>query len=213
MAVEFRKNAARDTLYNLAVENGIEVAEDADRAEIIAALEAYNAQDSAQDTGEGNSLTPGENAAEDGTEGAESGTEGEQDNPDDTDTGDTDGDAPQDGAESPQDGADDETGDNTTPDENAPQSGAESAEGYDVFVYAGPTLPRGRLKENTVFRGTFDDVCKYLAPEIERFPQIPRLIVPTNRLAKFAVKVKTPGNIAHKYYTDIVSAMRTHKEV
>ena len=33
----------------------------------------------------------------------------------------------------------------------------------------------------------------------------------TNRLATFAVKVKTPGNIAHKYYTDIVSAMKMKK--
>lgn len=50
-----------------------------------------------------------------------------------------------------------------------------------------------------------------LADVIEDYPQIPRLIVPTNRLAAFAVKVKTPGNIAHKYYTDIVSAMKMKK--
>ena len=86
-----------------------------------------------------------------------------------------------------------------------------TAEGYDTFVYCGPYIPRGRLKENAVFRGTLADVLNYLADVIEEYPQIPRLIVPTNRLATFAVKVKTPGNIAHKYYTDIVSAMKTKK--
>ena len=87
----------------------------------------------------------------------------------------------------------------------------EGAEGYDTFVYCGPSIPRGRLKENAVFRGTLADVLNYLADVIEDYPQIPRLIVPTNRLAAFSVKVKTPGNIAHKYYTDIVSAMKMKK--
>lgn len=108
-------------------------------------------------------------------------------------------------------------GNNTTPDENAGQSGAESEEdvpdGYDLFVYAGPTLPRGRLKENAVFRGTFEDVKAYLADVLEVYPQVARLIVPVNRLAAFSVKVKTPGNLAHKYYSDIVSTMRGNREV
>lgn len=112
-------------------------------------------------------------------------------------------------------------GNNTTPDGNGGQSGAESAaegeedvpDGYDLFVYAGPTLPRGRLKENAVFRGTFEDVKAYLADVLEVYPQVARLIVPVNRLAAFSVKVKTPGNLAHKYYSDIVSAMRGNREV
>ena len=108
-------------------------------------------------------------------------------------------------------------GNNTTPDENAGQSGTEGEEdvldGYDLFVYAGPTLPRGRLKENAVFRGTFEDVKAYLADVLEVYPQVARLIVPVNRLAAFSVKVKTPGNLAHKYYSDIVSAMRGNREV
>ena len=33
------------------------------------------------------------------------------------------------------------------------------------------------------------------------------------RVSEFAAKVKTPGNIAHKYYNDIVSTMRGNKEV
>ncbi len=37
---------------------------------------------------------------------------------------------------------------------------------------------------------------------------VARMIVPVERLSAFHVKVKTPGNLAHKYYNDIVSTMR-----
>lgn len=102
--------------------------------------------------------------------------------------------------------------------ENAAQSGADGAESndpneYNMFVYVGPTLPNGQLKENSVFRGIFTDILKYLANVLEQYPQAAKLIVPTHKLGTFSVKVKTPGNIANKYYNDIVSAMRNHKEV
>ena len=45
--VEFRKNASRDTLYDLAVKNGVAVAENADRDAIIKALTAHNMQEAA----------------------------------------------------------------------------------------------------------------------------------------------------------------------
>ena len=112
---------------------------------------------------------------------------------------------PQDGAETPPEGNDPAEGDEATQ-EPAP-------EGYGLFVYAGPSLPHGRLKEHAVFNGTFEDVKAYLADVLEDYPQAERLIVPVERLSAFAAKVKTPGNIAHKYYNDIVSTMRGNKEV
>lgn len=118
---------------------------------------------------------------------------------------------PQDGAETPQEGNDPAEGDEAT---QEPQDGAETPpEGYGLFVYAGPSLPHGRLKEHAVFNGTFEDVKAYLADVLEDYPQAERLIVPVERLSAFAAKVKTPGNIAHKYYNDIVSTMRGNKEV
>lgn len=160
MAVEYKPGMTKPELLELAVVNGIDVDDSMKKAEIIAAIDAHNAQEAAESGGEGNNTTPDDNAAQ----GA---TEGEEDVPD----------------------------------------------GYDLFVYAGPTLPRGRLKENAVFRGTFEDVKAYLADVLEVYPQVARLIVPVNRLAAFSVKVKTPGNLAHKYYSDIVSAMRGNREV
>lgn len=214
--VEFRKNAARDKLYALAVENGVEVAEDADRDAIITALTAHNEKEAAEQTtegagnaaegGEGNSPTPGANGGETPTEGGEdpagSGTNGGGDG--------TPAEEATEGAERPAEGG----GGNDTPGEEKPtEQPTGAAEGYDTFVYVGPSIPRGRLKENAVFRGTLADVLAYLADVVEKYPQIPRLIVPTSKLAAFSVKVKTPGNIAHKYYSDIASAIRRGKEV
>ena len=116
------------------------------------------------------------------------------------------------GAQEPQDGEKSTTGDSDTepPAEDAQEA---APEGYGLFVYAGPSLPHGRLKEHAVFNGTFEDVKAYLADVLEDYPQAERLIVPVERLSAFAAKVKTPGNIAHKYYNDIVSTMRGNKEV
>ena len=197
MAVEFKTSMTKAELLEIAAENGIKADDSMTKAQIVAALEAYNdaereaeaaalTDDSAptgnDDGTEGNNTTPAENAAESATDGA----------------GSADG------------GAGD---DNTTPAENAAESAQEEPQGYDLFVYAGPSLPRGRLKENAVFNGTREDVKAYLADVLEEYPQIDKLIVPASKLAAFSVKVKTPGNIAHKYYTDIVSAMRGNKEV
>ena len=120
---------------------------------------------------------------------------------------------PQDGAETPPEGNDPAEGDEATQEPPAEDAQEAAPEGYGLFVYAGPSLPHGRLKEHAVFNGTFEDVKAYLADVLEDYPQAERLIVPVERLSAFAAKVKTPGNIAHKYYNDIVSTMRGNKEV
>ncbi len=97
--------------------------------------------------------------------------------------------------------------------ETPAEDAQEAPEGYNLFVYAGPSLPHGRLKENAVFNGTFEDVKAYLADVIADYPLVARMIVPVERLSAFHVKAKTPGNLAHKYYNDIVSTMRGNKEV
>ena len=97
--------------------------------------------------------------------------------------------------------------------ENGAESAQKEPEGYDLFIYAGPTLPKGRLRENAVFNGRFSDVISYLADVVKDYPLVEKLIVPVKKYAAFSVKVKTPGNLAHKYYSDIVSTMRGNREV
>ena len=168
--VEFKPSMKKEELLDVAAANGIAADDSMTKTQIIEALNAHNAKETAGKPAEG------------ATEGAESAAGGEG-------------------------------GGDTTHGEKPAERPTEGAEGYDTFVYCGPSIPRGRLKENAVFRGTLADVLNYLADVIEDYPQIPRLIVPTNRLAAFSVKVKTPGNIAHKYYSDIASAIRKGKEV
>lgn len=214
--VEFKTSMTKAELLDIAAANGISADDSMMKAAIIDVLNAHNAQDpaeqpktpagSAAEGGEGNSTTPGEKPAEQPGEGEEdaggSGADGGGDG--------TTAEEATEGAERPAEGG----GGNDTPGEEKPaEQPTGAAEGYDTFVYVGPSIPRGRLKENAVFRGTLSDVLAYLADAVEQYPQIPRLIVPTNRLAAFSVKVKTPGNIAHKYYSDIASAIRRGKEV
>ena len=180
--VEFKPGMKKEELLEVAAANGIATDDSMTKAQIIDALNAHNAQEAAG--------KPTEGAAE----GAESAAGGEGGG--DTTHGET-------GAEQPGEGKEDHDGSGT-----GDGGGEQPAEDYDTFVYCGPSIPRGRLKKNAVFRGTLADVLNYLADVVEDYPQIPRLIVPTNRLAAFAVKVKTPGNIAHKYYSDIASAIR-----
>ncbi len=85
-------------------------------------------------------------------------------------------------------------------------------EAYDTFIYVGPSLPRGQLQANAVFRGSFRDVTAYLAPVLAAYPQAAQLLVPTRRLAAFAAKVRTPGNMSHKHYNDLVSTLHQAKE-
>lgn len=131
--------------------------------------------------------------------------------------GEGNGTTPEDNAAHSPQNTQDGLGDDGTEDidgrETSAEDKQESPEGYNLFVYAGPSLPRGRLKENAVFNGTFEDVKVHLADVLADYPLVARLIVPVERLSAFSVKVKTPGNLAHKYYNDIVSTMCGNKEV
>lgn len=97
---------------------------------------------------------------------------------------------------------------------SAAQSGAgnELYSGYNQFVYIGPSLPNGALKENTVLEGSFPEVLDFLSVQVENYPQIKQLIVPVNKLAEYSAKVKRGGNIISRYYKDIVSAMQGNRE-
>lgn len=215
--VEFKPGMKKEELLEVAAANGIAADDGMTKAQIIDALNAHNAQEAAGKPTEG--ATEGAESAAGGEGGgdtthdekpAERPAEGEEDT-DGSGTDDGGGETPTEGAtEGAESDGDGGKGNDTTRGETPAER---PAEGYDTFVYCGPSIPRGRLKENAVFRGTISDVLEYLADVVEQYPQIPRLIVPTNRLAAFSVKVKTPGNIAHKYYSDIASAIRRGKEV
>ena len=186
MAVEFKASMTKAELLKIAAENGVTADDSLTKTAILDALEAHNA-----------------------AEAAGAGTEPPADG-----TGGNGPEAAADGAESAQDGAENAgAGEDTPGAENGAESAQKEPEGYDLFIYAGPTLPKGRLRENAVFNGRFSDVISYLADVVKDYPLVEKLIVPVKKYAAFSVKVKTPGNLAHKYYSDIVSTMRGNREV
>ena len=97
---------------------------------------------------------------------------------------------------------------------SGPQNGAQDtpAAEYTKFVYVGPPLPRGTLNHNAVFDGTMQEITEYLSEVLKDYPQVKRLIVPVHWLGVACAKAHTPGNILHKYYIDIVSAVSSRKK-
>ena len=93
--------------------------------------------------------------------------------------------------------------------QDAPQAPAEGTDAQDVvkLVYVGPQLPRGRLKTNTIFEGTREQILASpeLAELLKKYPMIGKMLVPVSKLAEAKRKTKTAGNVLHKFYADIES--------
>ena len=51
------------------------------------------------------------------------------------------------------------------------------------YIYVGASLPGNALKNNTVFDGTFEEVCVYLQSEINAYPLVKELLIPVKDLA------------------------------
>lgn len=81
-----------------------------------------------------------------------------------------------------------------------------------TYCYIGPNLPDGALKKNTVLIGTKTAIKDRYKEEIEKYPQIPNLIVPVEKLAEAKEKAETEGNILNKYYADINSTVAANNE-
>ena len=93
--------------------------------------------------------------------------------------------------------------------QNAPQAAAEAPDAAEVekLVYVGPQLPRGRLKTNTIFEGTRDQILASpeMAEVLKRYPLVKNMLVPVSKLAEAKRKIAAGGNALHKFYTDIAS--------
>lgn len=65
--------------------------------------------------------------------------------------------------------------------------------------YVGPTLPGGMMNHGKILQGTEKSINAYLAPILERFPQVEHLMVPTEKLQQAQRDVKSPGKLMHHY--------------
>lgn len=75
------------------------------------------------------------------------------------------------------------------------------------LAYIGPTLPAGQLKCNAIFIGTETEIKKELETVLEKYPLVEKMLVPASKMGEKKDKVKTAGNILHKYYADLVSSI------
>ena len=89
--------------------------------------------------------------------------------------------------------------------EKAPETNTGSEK--KTYCYIGPNLPQGALKKNSVFMGTREEILDKFKEEIEKYPQIPRLIVDINSLAEAKSKLEQTGNTLNKSYNDILSTV------
>ncbi len=81
-----------------------------------------------------------------------------------------------------------------------------------TYCYIGPNLPDGVLKKNSLIIGTKKAIKEKYKEEIEKYPQLERLMIPVESLADAKAKVVSEGNILNKYYKDITSIAAERKE-
>lgn len=81
-----------------------------------------------------------------------------------------------------------------------------------AHIYIGPTVPGSGLRHNTVLAGTFAEIEKAFTSEMERAPQIKKLIVPVEKLADARKAVNDKSTAVSKFYEDARSIFAKDKE-
>lgn len=80
-----------------------------------------------------------------------------------------------------------------------------------TLVYIGPQLPKGKLKTNKIMIGTEEEIKAELEEVLAEYPLVEKMIVPVAQLAEKKDRVKTPGNIMNKYYSDITALIAANE--
>lgn len=71
-------------------------------------------------------------------------------------------------------------------------------------VYIGPSI-RGVIQSGTIYGKSLEETKEFLAPAIEKYPLIGKLISTDKTIAEDRIKVKTAGNLLNVYYTKLAS--------
>jgi len=76
---------------------------------------------------------------------------------------------------------------------------SESVAQAEVCVYLGPNI-YGLASKGAVFPGGIPEALAALAPAIEKYPLVEKLVVTGGQLPKARLDVKKPGNLLHSNY-------------
>lgn len=94
---------------------------------------------------------------------------------------------------------------NSMTEKNEPQTAKNAPKQY---VYIGPSVPRGKLLKNAIFTGNREEIEKYLADVLEKYPKIKNLIVPIEELARSREQVSKTGNALNRCYVELASEFK-----
>lgn len=84
-------------------------------------------------------------------------------------------------------------------------SGGEKAGKAVKWVYIGPSIPFGKLREAMILEGTEEELKAFVSDLAEEYPEIPYLLVAPEELTEAMEKVGKKGTILHKYYSDMLA--------
>lgn len=82
----------------------------------------------------------------------------------------------------------------------------------ETYIYIGPTIRAGELKQNAMLTGTREEIREYLKEILEAIPQAERLLIPLRNLAESKSKVGQKGTLLNKFYNEVVSLDNAKKE-
>lgn len=96
----------------------------------------------------------------------------------------------------------------------AAEAGPEKGKEEDVLklVYIGPSIPRSGLRHAQVLEGTKEQIDKFLSALLERYPEIPHMLVAPDKLSDALKKTQQKGNILHKYYQDMAAKAKARRK-
>lgn len=91
----------------------------------------------------------------------------------------------------------------TTAVSKTPENVVVTAEKQDTFVYLGPNLPKGLLKNGAIFNGTRSEVLKHLESITAAYPEVGKLIVVSEKLPEAMTRLQTGGNLLSNDYAKL----------
>lgn len=94
-----------------------------------------------------------------------------------------------------------------TADETDSEESAESTEQSKSWVYVGPSLPGGKLSQNTLYRGTRAEVMAYIESRASGY-SLSMLVVETSELAAARRAIRAKQGAIWQAYQKVLKQMR-----
>lgn len=78
-------------------------------------------------------------------------------------------------------------------------------------AYVGPNLPGGMMNQGKILQGTEKSIAAYLAPVLERYPEVEHLMVPMERLNQAKRDVKDRRKLLYRQAEALKASIRQNR--